>query len=57
MSLSDPDCPTPCRCGEIVELHDMITCRECDAMVCKECAEDDGEGYICEHCEDSMQND
>ena len=40
------ECPTPCDCGETVELNSMRSCSECGDLYCEACVDD---GY-CEGC-------
>lgn len=39
--------PTPCECGETVELNDMSECQECCNLFCRNCMEDN---RICLDC-------
>lgn len=42
--------PTPCPgCGEIVEFDDMIGCRTCNYLFCRDCI---GKDRVCGNCED-----
>lgn len=44
--------PTPCECGEVVELNDMRQCVKCKEIKCRDCHS----GLIdyCEECADGM---
>lgn len=44
--------PSNCKCGEVVELHDMNTCDKCREMLCEECCEEPW--GICENCKYDM---
>ena len=41
------DMPTPCACGETVELNDLRQCTLCRLWYCRECTEDINE---CPNC-------
>lgn len=45
--------PTPCDCGEVVELNDMRTCNHCNKMLCKGCFDYYGDDY-CTECKSQL---
>ena len=42
--------PTPCTCGNVVELNDMNTCGTCNKLYCNQCLKRSWED--CDYCED-----
>ena len=40
--------PTPCDCGETVELNDMNPCEKCEKLYCKGCLSQPWE--TCDNC-------